>query len=60
MIQPIEFRWQDIAIGLGFGALLVASIYPNRNGIIDRQRCIMLLGSYVLFISILARLQAPG
>ncbi|MCW5746587.1 MAG: calcium/sodium antiporter [Alphaproteobacteria bacterium] len=57
IIQPIAVRWQDVAVGLGFGALAIAVIYPPRHGGIDRRRGAILLAIYVAFV--VALLQSP-
>jgi cation:H+ antiporter len=50
VIHPIVIAWQEVAIGLGFGALTVAMIYPGRDGIIGRRRGVMLLAIYAVYV----------
>jgi cation:H+ antiporter len=56
IIHPIAVRWQDVAVGLGFGALAIVVIYPPQHGGIDRRRGAILLAIYVAFVVALLQL----
>jgi cation:H+ antiporter len=49
IIHPIAVRWQEVVVGLGFGALVVAASYPM-GGVIPRRRSPLLLALYAAYI----------
>jgi cation:H+ antiporter len=57
IIHPVQIRWQEVIVGLGFGALAIAAIYPRRDGIIDRRRGFLLLAIYVAFVAAISQFQ---
>lgn len=50
IIHPIVIGWQEVVIGLGFGALLVVAVFPRRNGLIGRRRGVLLLAIYAAYL----------
>jgi cation:H+ antiporter len=56
IITPITVSWQTVGIGLGFGVMTVAFLFPGRNGLLTRKRGAILLSLYVVYmITILTR-----
>jgi cation:H+ antiporter len=49
IIHPVELRWQEVAVGLGFGVLVIVASYPVQ-GIIQRRRSILLVALYVAYL----------
>lgn len=52
-IHPITLSWREVASGLLFGILLLASVLPNRHGFIERRRGALLLALYVIYVFIM-------
>ncbi|HSV73550.1 MAG TPA: hypothetical protein VLH79_07600, partial [Chthonomonadales bacterium] len=57
-IHPIPVDLTSLAAGLGFGALLVAMIYPPRSGMLLRSRGALLLAVYVAYLAVILQ-QSP-
>lgn len=57
-IHPIAVAWREAAVALMFGFVVVALIYPDRTGFIGRQRGLLLLVLYALWIATI--LQRPA
>lgn len=53
VIHPVALSWQEVASGLLFGILLLASVLPNRHGFIERRRGALLLALYVIYVFIM-------
>lgn len=51
VIHPIVVGLQEAAVGLGFGLLTVAIIYPARDGVIGRRRGVLLLAIYAVYVA---------
>jgi cation:H+ antiporter len=51
IITPMTVHWQELVVGLGFGAITVALIFPARDGLIGRWRGALLLALYVVYIA---------
>jgi cation:H+ antiporter len=51
IIHPIAVGWQEVLIGLGFGALLVVAMFPRRDGNIGRRRGVLLLAIYAAYVA---------
>jgi cation:H+ antiporter len=51
IITPIAVAWQ--AVGLGFGVVTVACLFPGRNGLLTRKRGALLLALYVVYVAIM-------
>jgi cation:H+ antiporter len=49
IIHPVAVRWQEVIVGLGFGALVIAAAFPA-NGVIPRRRSILLLALYAAYV----------
>ncbi len=54
IIQPIPVRVQEVAVGLVFGALVIAASFPVQ-GVIRRRRSALLLALYVAYVVVLLR-----
>jgi cation:H+ antiporter len=52
-IHPIALSWREVASGLLFGILLLALVFPNRHGFIERRRGALLLALYVIYVFIM-------
>lgn len=52
-IHPITLSWREVASGLLFGILLLASVLPNRHGFIERRRGALLLALYIIYVFIM-------
>lgn len=50
IISPIIIVWNEVAIGLFFGALTTLVILPFRSAVIGRGRGLLLLASYGLYL----------
>jgi cation:H+ antiporter len=50
LIAPIPMHWQELVVGLGFGAMTLALIFPARDGRIGRQRGVFLLALYGIYV----------
>lgn len=57
IIHPIEIRWQEVMVALGFGALVVGIIYPWQRSRIPRRRGPFLLVVYVAYAVTLLQFQ---
>jgi cation:H+ antiporter len=57
-IHPIPAAFKETAIGLGFGAVVVAFTYPGPKGVMTRRRGVVLILPWVAFV--LAQTQARG
>jgi cation:H+ antiporter len=51
ILAPITVHWQELIVGLGFGAITVALIFPARDGLIGRGRGALLLALYVVYVA---------
>jgi hypothetical protein len=51
IITPIPVHWHELGIGLGFGAMTVALIFPARDGLIGRGRGALLLALYLVYVA---------
>lgn len=58
-IHPIAVAWQEVAVGLGFGALTVLAVYPGRAGLIERRRGVLLLALYGIYLATILQLGPP-
>jgi len=56
LIHPIDARFDQAAIGLGFGAAVTALVYPGPKGLMTRRRGAVLLILWLAYI--LAQLRA--
>jgi cation:H+ antiporter len=56
IIYPIVVVRQEVAVGLGFGALTVLAIYPGRGGLIERRRGVLLLALYAVYLATILQL----
>jgi cation:H+ antiporter len=50
LIHPIVIGWREVAVGLGFGILVVLACYPGRAGVIERRRGALLLALYAAYL----------
>lgn len=50
ILHPIALRWQEVVVGLGFGGLAVAALYPRRDLTIPQRRGALLLAIYAAFV----------
>ena len=50
IIAPITVHWQELVVGLGFGLITMALVFPTRDGLIGRQRGVLLLALYVVYV----------
>jgi cation:H+ antiporter len=51
IITPITASWQTVGIGLGFGIVTVACLFPGRDGLLTRKRGALLLALYVAYVA---------
>lgn len=51
IIHPIVIGWQEVLVGLGFGALTVLATLPGRQGLLDRRRGLLLLALYAAYLA---------
>jgi cation:H+ antiporter len=51
IITPITVSWHTVGIGLGFGVLTVACLFPGRDGLLTRKRGALLLALYVVYVA---------
>ena len=58
MVSPIPVHWHALGVGLGFGAITVALVFPARDGLLGRRRGALLLALYVVYLSTI--LTRPG
>ena len=58
LIHPIPANFNEAVIGLGFGAVVAALVYPGPKGLMTRRRGAVLI--LLWFAYILAQLQARG
>lgn len=56
VIHPIAVRWQEVAVGLAFGLILLAVILPGRDGVIRRRRAVLLMALYAAYVVTLLQL----
>lgn len=49
IIHPVAIRWQEVVVGLGFGALVIVAAYPV-GGVIQRRRSVLLLALYAVYV----------
>lgn len=59
IIHPIVIAWQEVIVGLGFGAVTVAVTLPRRDGVIGRRRGVLLLSLYVAYVVAILQESAP-
>jgi cation:H+ antiporter len=50
IIAPITVHWQELVVGLGFGIISMALVFPARDGLIGRRRGVLLLALYVVYV----------
>lgn len=50
IIHPISVAWREIAVALVFGLLALVVCYPQRNGLIERRRGVLLLVLYASYL----------
>jgi cation:H+ antiporter len=50
IIAPITVHWQELVVGLGFGVITMALVFPGRDGLIGRRRGVLLLALYVVYV----------
>jgi cation:H+ antiporter len=50
-ITPITVSWHTVGIGLGFGVLTVACLFPGRDGLLARKRGALLLAIYIVYVA---------
>jgi cation:H+ antiporter len=50
IITPITVSWQTAGIGLGFGIMTVAFLFPGRDGLLTRKRGALLLALYTVYV----------
>jgi cation:H+ antiporter len=50
IIRPITVSWHTVGIGLGFGVLTVAFLFPGRDGLLTRKRGALLLALYIVYV----------
>ncbi len=50
LISPIAVTWQSVGIGLGFGGMTVAFLWPGRDGLLTRKRGALLLALYIGYV----------
>jgi cation:H+ antiporter len=53
LIHPIGIVWREVTVALGFGLLAVALTFPQRSGLIERRRGVMLLMLYVVYLGVI-------
>lgn len=53
IIHPITVSFREVAVTLVFGLVALAVAYPPRSGFISRQRGVLLLTLYAIFIIII-------
>jgi cation:H+ antiporter len=51
IITPITVSWQTVGIGLGFGVITVAFLFPGRDGLLTRKRGALLLALYMVYVA---------
>jgi cation:H+ antiporter len=51
IVSPIPVDWPALVVGLGFGAITVALVFPARDGLLGRRRGALLLALYVVYVS---------
>lgn len=50
IIAPIRVNWQELVVGLGFGTITMACVFPGRDGLIGRWRGALLLALYMVYV----------
>jgi cation:H+ antiporter len=58
IVSPIPVDWHTLVVGLGFGAITVALVFPARDGRLGRRRGMLLLALYAVYVSTI--LTRPG
>jgi cation:H+ antiporter len=51
IITPIPVSWHTVGMGLGFGVLTVACLFPGREGLLTRKRGALLLALYMVYVA---------
>jgi cation:H+ antiporter len=51
IITPIPVSWHTVGMGLGFGVLTVACLFPGREGFLTRKRGALLLALYMVYVA---------
>ena len=51
IITPITVSWHTVGMGLGFGVLTVACLFPGRAGLLTRKRGALLLALYMVYVA---------
>jgi cation:H+ antiporter len=51
IITPITVSWHTVGMGLGFGVLTVACLFPGREGLLTRKRGALLLALYMVYVA---------
>jgi len=54
-IFPIRVVWSEVSLLLLFGVSTVAVILPGRRGVIGRERGLLLIVLYVLYVASILR-----
>ncbi|MGE3539340.1 MAG: calcium/sodium antiporter [Candidatus Tectimicrobiota bacterium] len=50
IITPIPVSWRTVGVGLGFGMLTVACLFPGQAGWLTRKRGALLLALYIVYV----------
>ena len=51
IIFPIALEWQEIALALGYGLLVMIAAFPARDGLIGRRRGLALVALYATYVA---------
>ncbi|MCX7628073.1 MAG: calcium/sodium antiporter [Methylophilaceae bacterium] len=55
LLHPIPIHWEEVSIGLLFGVVAVAIVWPKSTGLLERQRGWLLLALYGAYVVALVR-----
>ena len=55
LISPIPVTWQAISIGLMIGFLTTLFVYPIRGNLVERQRGLLLVVVYLIYLGAILR-----
>lgn len=50
LIRPIPVRWEEMVLGLGFGAVVLLAAWPGRTAVLRRRRGLWLLAAYGAYL----------
>jgi cation:H+ antiporter len=53
LITPMTVSWQAVGLGLGFGIVTVACLFPGRDGLLTRKRGALLLALYIVYVALM-------